>query len=112
MTIFTPDSFAGDPLAWIGNQTAHALLIGGGGWALLVWAGLRRAPAYAAVAGLYALWEAITYRGDTLDGVTDWAFVIAGAAMAWAAWSMQRRDLAVLFLGLVLAGAVGMGLRL
>lgn len=112
MTIFTPDSFAGDPLAWIGNQTAHALLIGGGGWALLVWAGLRRAHAYAVVAGLYALWEAITYRGDTLDGVTDWAFVIAGAAMAWAAWVSDRKDLRLVFAGVIIAGIIGMGLRL
>ena len=112
MDIFTPDAFASDPLGWIGNQAAHALLIGGGAWACLLFAGLSRCAAFGAVAGFYALWEAVTFRGDALDGFTDWAFVIAGAALVWAAWSFNRKDMAVLFLGLALAAAIGMGMRL
>ena len=112
LTILTPDAFANDPLGFIGNQAAHALIVGGGAWACLTFAGLRRAWAYAAVAGFYALWEAATFQGDMLDAFTDWAFVMAGAALVWAAWSSNRKDMAILFLGVILAGAVGIGFRL
>ena len=112
MTILTPDAFPGDPLAWIGNQSAHVLVIGAGVWSLMSWLGMRRAWAYGAVAASYAVWEWATFQGDVLDAVTDFAFVAAGAGMAWAAITFDRRDLLLIFAGVIIAGAIGVGLRL
>lgn len=112
MTILTPDAFQGDPLGWAGNQSAHVLIIGAGVWSLMSRLGLRRACAYGAVAASYALWEAVTFQGDILDAVTDFAFVAAGAGMAWAAITFDRRDLLLIFAGVIIAAGIGMVIRL
>lgn len=109
--ITDPSSFPGNPLGWIGNQSAHALIVGCGGFALVAVL-VNRWAAIVAVALAYAAWEAWTFRGDALDAVTDWTFVMCGAAFARAAWSGDRRDIGLTFAGLVLAGAVGMVIRL
>ena len=106
-----PDAFMNDPLGWAGNQSAHALVIGGGLWALLVWAGLPLAWAYGAVAAAYAVWEIVTFRGDVLDAVTDFAFVAAGCAFVWSAWAMKRDAMLLTFCGLMVAGMIGVGMR-
>lgn len=109
--IFDPSSFPGDPLGWLGNQSAHALIVGCGGFALVAAIWTKRAAAVA-VALSYAAWEVWTFQGDTLDAVTDWTFVMCGAAFAWAAWTGNRRDLVVTFAGLMLAAAIGAVIRL
>ncbi len=106
------DAFLNDPLGWAGNQAAHALLIGGGGFALASVTPLSRGQALGLLLALFGLWEVYTFAGDVLDGVTDFAFVAAGAVFAKAAWERDRRTLALAFAGIVVAAAVGVWGRL
>lgn len=82
-----PSAFDGDPLGGIGNQAAHALVVGAGGWLILA-AVLPQRAALAAVLLAYAVWEAwqIALGGGFEDGFTDWAFVASGAVLARVLW--------------------------
>jgi hypothetical protein len=110
--IFVPDAFLGQPLAWAGNQAAHALLIGAGIFALAAVTPLNRRQAFWAALALYGVWEVYTFAGDFLDAATDWSFVAMGAAFGWAAWEGNRDKLALAFAGIVLAAAAGVWVRL
>lgn len=110
--IFAPDAFLGDWYGWVTNQAAHALLIGALIFALVAITRLTRLQALWLTLALYALWELHTFAGDVLDGVTDFAFVAAGAVFAKAAWEGERRIMAAAFIAIVLAAAVGVWGRL
>lgn len=110
--IFAPDAFLGDPLGWAGNQAAHAALIGMGGFALAAVTPFTRAQALGLILAVYGLWEVVTFAGDVLDGVTDFAFVAAGAFFGKAAWEMDRRGMAYGFAAIVLATGIGVVQRL
>jgi hypothetical protein len=110
--ITIPDAFLGQPLAWAGNQAAHALLIGVGIFALAAVTPLDRRQAFWTALALYGVWEVWTFAGDFLDAATDWAFVAMGAAFGWAAWEGNRDKLALAFSGIVIAAAAGVWVRL
>ena len=110
--IFTPDAFLGQPLAWVGNQAAHVLLIGMGIFALAAVTPLNRRQAFWTTLSLYGAWEVWTFAGDFLDAATDWSFVAMGAAFGWAAWEGRRDKLALAFVGVVIAAAAGVWVRL
>lgn len=110
--IFTPDAFLGDPYGWITNQAAHALLIGVGLFALAAVTPLTRRQAMCITLAVYALWEIGTFAGDVLDGVTDLAFVAAGAVFGKAAWEGDRRVMAWSFAAILIASALGVWGRL
>lgn len=109
--IFAPDAFLGDPLGWIGNQAAHALIVGMGLFALAAATRLSRKQALWVTLALYGLWEVRTFAGDFLDAATDWAFVAMGAAFGWAAWEGRRDKIALAFAGIILAAAAGVWVR-
>lgn len=106
------DAFLGDPLGWAGNQAAHALLIGCGGFALAAVTHLTRAQALGLILALFGLWEVVTFAGDVLDAVTDFAFVAAGAVFGKAAWELDRRVMAYSFAAIVIAASIGVVQRL
>ena len=107
-----PDAFLGDPLGWAGNQAAHALLIGCGGFALAAITPFTRAQALGLILALFGLWEVVTFAGDVLDGVTDFAFVAAGAFFGKAAWEQDRHGMAYGFAAIVIAAAIGVVQRI
>lgn len=100
------DAFLNDPYGWITNQAGHALFVGVGLFALAAMTPLNRKQALWITLALYALWEVVT-TADVLDGVTDFAFVAAGAVFGKAAWEGERRVMAAAFAAMVIAGAVG-----
>ncbi len=110
--ITTPDAFLGQPLLWAGNQSAHALLIGVGVFALAAVTPLSRAQAFWTALALYGAWEVWTFAGDFLDAATDWSFVAMGAAFGWAAWERDRGKITLAFAGIVIATAAGVVVRL
>ena len=110
--ITTPDAFLGQPLAWVGNQAAHALIVGAGVFALAAVTRLNRRQAFWVTLALYGLWETWTFAGDFLDAATDWAFVAMGAGFGWAAWEGNRDKLSLAFAGILLAAAAGVWVRL
>lgn len=110
--ILTPDAFLNDPLGWIGNQSAHALFIGCGLFALAAITPLSRREAFGVVLALYGAWEVWTFAGDFIDGATDLSFVAMGAAFGWMAWEGKRDKIAMALAGLVIAGAAGVWVRI
>ena len=105
----TPDAQARDPAAWVGNQAAHALLVGGLLLALTGWL----PQAVWVLAGLYALWELAQLRyGSTVwDGLCDWAFVVTGALLVEAGWQGDAARFRLLLAGLLIAAAAGVWRR-
>jgi hypothetical protein len=83
-----PSDFRDDPEGHVGNQSAHALLIGPVIALAGMWAGLPGQWPLAPLALAYGAWEAMHYRrGATLpDCVEDWCTVMLGAALMLAAW--------------------------
>lgn len=106
------DAFLGDPYGWITNQAGHALFIGLGLFALAAITPLSRRQALGVTLALYGFWEIATFAGDVLDGLTDLAFVAAGAFFGKAAWEGDRRVMAWSFAAMVIAGAIGVWGRL
>lgn len=106
----TPSDFAGDPAGLIGNQSAHALLVGAGATAALAWAFPPRFAAFL-VAGLYAVWEATQFffGAGLLDALTDWSFVAAGCALAWSITAGSRLWAQRLIVGIGFAALLAAG---
>jgi hypothetical protein len=84
----TPEAQA-TPHYWLATAAGH-VLIGMAAWAVLSGPLTTRRRAALAVALAYAGWEAVqvaAFGGGLLDGALDWAFVMGGALVAWAAWA-------------------------
>lgn len=109
----TPDAFVTDWYGWITNQSGHALIVGAMPFALLAMI-IGRVWACAVVAVIYAGWEVwqVTAQGGTVgDGFADWAFVVLGAGLVWAAWERNGKASAMIWLALAASFAVGVGRR-
>lgn len=110
--ITAPDAFLGDWYGWITNQAAHALIVGMGVFAVAAATRLTRRQAFWITLALYGVWEVWTFAGDYLDAATDWAFVAMGAAFGWQAWEGNRDKIRLAFVGILVAGAAGIWVRL
>lgn len=106
----SPSAQPDDPAAWVGNQAAHALVVGGALLALVGWL----PQAVWIVAGLYALWELaqLRYGSTPWDGLCDWAFTVTGALLVEAGWHGDAARFRPLLAGLLLAAAAGIWRRL
>lgn len=110
--LLTPDAFWHDWYGWVTNQAGHVLLVGLPAFAAVAMTPLSRRAAFWLACVGYAVWEVLTFQGDVLDGLTDWAFVAAGAAFGWAAWEGDRRRMIWAVAGILAAAVAGAGVRL
>lgn len=107
----TPSDQPGDPLGWLGNQSAHVLIIGGG-LVLICWAlGL---PGPALVGALYFGWEFGQWRigGWPWDCAVDWLFVTSGAVLVHAGLERDAMTFVAALVLILIAALVGVWRRL
>lgn len=112
--IFQPGAQPCDWYAWVLIAAGHAVLIGGALWAVLACL-MRPVMAFEMTAILYGFFEVLQNRlpgGDGIDGMTDFAFVMAGAAFLWAAWEGRRQAMCLAAAGFYAAAAIGVFARL
>lgn len=97
---FGPDDQRGDAYGWLTNQASHWLLGYLSAWALLA-LGVDARTVVLLVAVAFAAWEArqLAQGGRLADGLTDWAFVVAGSV--WGATGGHWVQLAVLAAALI-----------
>ena len=107
--LFAPDAQPDDWYLWLLVGTGHAALVGFG-----LWAALPKRWAVPLAGAIYASWELaqLFLGGDPVDGLTDWAFVVCGAALAEAAWNGDRVRVAWLCAAFAIPAAIGVGIRL
>lgn len=101
----SPSAHPGDPEGWVGNQSAHALIVGGGLVLAFWWA--AHPALWAAL--IYAVWEVIQlrYGAGWLDCLTDWLFVTSGAVLIHAGLTGDTAEFALALGGLICAGLAG-----
>lgn len=107
----SPDGYHGDPEGWVGNQAAHALVVGGLLLLGSLWLGQWAAVA---VAVLYAAVEAVQIRfyGSKLwDSLSDWSFVVCGALLVQAGWHGDATIFRLILVNLLAAAALGVWRR-
>jgi hypothetical protein len=115
--ITSPEAQA-DPHYWLATAAGH-VLIGAVLWGMAAWAlwrvtgATRRLLAASVVALAYAAVEGAEWpywAGSTTDGLQDaaldFAFVEAGAALAWATWAHRLAAVTVTVAGLAALAAV------
>lgn len=111
---FQPGAQPDDWYSWVLIAAGHAVLVGGALWVVLACV-MRPVMAFELTAMLYAGFEILQNRlpgGSLIDGVTDFAFVLVGAAFLWAAWEGRQRAMCLAAGGFYAAALIGVFVRL
>lgn len=115
----TPDAFLNDWYGYTTNQAGHVFVVGLMGFAAcsLLWrltGGVATSGGWQLMLGSYTVWELhqwLIQGALWWDSLEDWAFVMLGVVLGYAAWNGRRKILAASVAISAIMLAIGTAIR-